>query len=809
MGLRQKCPRTVAALLCVTMAAGCALAQSKAEPNPGHGPQLKPANPQQFFIEPDQGVTLRWSWEGLTAAKEVVAQIDGYDGKPVAEVKAIQQGSAVLLPIKLPAGFYSITFPGQNQVFGLLAQSPYQAKRDPFFGLDGALSWLGPQALRPNFVSIVHRMGVSIARERLNWQDIQPTSTTWDWESQKHYESLRKLYSAVSVPILEVFHASPAWMQTDQQKFPEDLPVTETSWEQIAHRWSGYWGGVEVWNEPDIAAGNGGPQAERYVPLVETMKYALQSAHATTPVGGGVFAYLTRSYMDLAAENGLLQAVDFLSFHYYKDPFQLEGFVSEYRDYLKQFNRESLPLWITEAGKNWKGTPHTRPDKAQDEASALGFAELAVEAKACGVARIFAFVLPDYSEHGTNNFGLLDAAGTPVRSLASYATAIHLLSNAKYVGDIDLGDKAIRGRAFESSEGKTIVVIEAPAAGKYTVAIPFAVNRFEGIDGRKLEVKGLDLALADGMAYAHVDMAAIKDRLIVNTTAMNLQRSASLALPRFVASPLVIEATMDAKVYPDGVRGYEIPKDAVTLPVKVRINNLSHYSQKISLVFNEEPDDAKKREVTVPASSSRDVVQNVDVSSIHYDSGGLGKIRVEAQGQAAGTILPSVFLVSSALGFDAYLNAYPYHFALPIGDLGRWDKNSSGEMTYSKSGTGALEYSIVFKTQDHWAYPRFVLPQEVDLDRIEGVMVRGRCMQPATVRVMTWAGKSNEFNVTGYAIFPADGKWHVAYVPFSDFVPTTPGMRVGQQVKTISVGIGSSKGDTNQVEISDVILLGK
>jgi hypothetical protein len=613
----------------------------------------------------------------------------------------------------------------------------------------------------------------------------------------------------VSVPILEVFHASPAWMQTDQQKFPEDLPVTETSWEQIAHRWSGYWGGIEVWNEPDIAAGNGGAQAERYVPLVQTMKYALQSAHATTPVGGGVFAYFTRSYMDLAAENGLLQTVDFLSFHYYKDPFQLEGFVSEYRDYLKQFNRESLPLWITEAGRNWKGTPHTRPDKTQDDASALGFAELAVEAKACGVARIFAFVLPDYSEHGTNNFGLLDAAGTPVRSLASYATAIHILSNAKYIGDIDLGDKAIRGRAFESSEGKTIVVMEAPEPGKYSAAIPFSVDDVEGIDGRKLEVKAGKLALGDGLAYAHVDLAAMKDRLIVNTTAMDLQRSASLALPRSVAAPLVIEATMDAKVYPDGVRGYEIPQGATTLPVKVRVNNLSHSSQKLSLVFNGEAADARKRDVTVPASSFRDVMQNVDVSSIHYDSSGVGKVRIEAQGQEGGTILPSVFLVSSPLGFDAYLNAYPYHFALPIGDLGRWDKNSSGEMTFSKSDAGNLRYSIAFKTQDHWAYPRFVLPQEVDLDRIEGVLVRGRCTQPATVRVMTWAGKNNVFNVTGYSIFPADGQWHVAYVAFSDFVPSGGGTKVGQQVKTISVGIGSSKGDTNQVEISDVILLGK
>jgi hypothetical protein len=74
---------------------------------------------------------------------------------------------------------------------------------------------------------------------------------------------------------------------------------------------------------------------------------------------------------------------------------------------------------------------------------------------------------------------------------------------------------------------------------------------------------------------------------------------------------------------------------------------------------------------------------------------------------------------------------------------------------------------------------------------------------------MTWAGKNNVFNVTGYSIFPADGQWHVAYVAFSDFVPSGGGTKVGQQVKTISVGIGSSKGDTNQVEISDVILLGK
>ena len=46
----------------------------------------------------------------------------------------------------------------------------------------------------------------------------------------------------------------------------------------------------------------------------------------------------------------------------------------------------------------------------------------AIEARACGVARYFAFVYPYYEEHASN-FGMMDRRGVPMRSMAAYANA--------------------------------------------------------------------------------------------------------------------------------------------------------------------------------------------------------------------------------------------------------------------------------------------------------------------------------------------------------------------------------------------------
>ena len=65
-----------------------------------------------------------------------------------------------------------------------------------------------------------------------------------------------------------------------------------------------------------------------------------------------------------------------------------------------------------------------------------------VEARACGVARYFPFVLPYYDENN-NNFGMTDRRGSPMLSLAAYAQMIRVLGQDSYLGDLKDLPKAL------------------------------------------------------------------------------------------------------------------------------------------------------------------------------------------------------------------------------------------------------------------------------------------------------------------------------------------------------------------------------
>ena len=123
-----------------------------------------------------------------------------------------------------------------------------------------------------------------------------------------------------------------------------------------------------------------------------------------------------------------------------------------------------MPLWITECGRPWSRGPD-RPPIAEDQTSALDIVMKGVEARACGVARYFPFVYPFYEEN-SNNFGMTDRRGTPLRSLAAYAQMIRVLANQRYLGDLRQNEPGIsRARVF-GDDHQTIAVLYSGKASR-------------------------------------------------------------------------------------------------------------------------------------------------------------------------------------------------------------------------------------------------------------------------------------------------------------------------------------------------------
>ncbi|XHR30653.1 MAG: hypothetical protein ACFUZC_08835 [Chthoniobacteraceae bacterium] len=780
-----------------------------------YGDVLRSTGASQFFVTPDEASVLHWKMAQPGDGETVPCVITGYDGKVVAELQAKQTKGDVELSVRLPRGFYTLSFIKQNQAFGLVVIPRHEGEKDRFFAIDAALSIFRPLPVRAELIHALDRMGVATARERMLWGDVQTSKETWDWVTKKQYEPTRQLYSESNIGVLELFHTSPAWMQADKKSvFPEDLAVSKKSWEQIASRWGKHWSGLEVWNEADIPAGQGGPQAEQYLPIIKTVRYALQSAGCSTPIGGGVFAYQTRPYMDLAAENGLLQISDFLSFHYYSDPQGLESYIAEYRRYLKDFGRESMPLWLTECGAPWLGNPNVRPNLENDQNTAASFAKLAIEAKACGIQRYFPFVLVAYAEYGNKNFGMLDRQETPVRSMAAYAQVIDALSHTEYVGDIEMPDKAIRARVFSRKDGSAVVVLEGGASGKTQAELPFPVSAIYGIDGRKLNwAKSGPQPIEDGVCFAFGRMQEIKPHLKTETRAMALARlGLAPEESRQKISPVILAPSANTREFTASIRGYEVPETAKELPVKVKVTNLSSKPEAIRVTIQgnareQNESDRVVQNLTIPAESSTEISAAIKRSAVAFDSQGRGIVRF--MGEGVGKILPGALFFATPLGLEQCLGSHAYRFALPISDLTRWETNASGKLEWGASANGTWNFHVVYGPGDKWAFPKFTVPQEVDPDRITGVVVRARCLHPATVRLMTWPKGKTNLSTTGYSIIKTDGEWHVAYVALSDFLKPSGNEKPGRQIGKISVGVSDHENAENTLEISDLIFVGE
>jgi hypothetical protein len=246
------------------------------------------------------------------------------------------------------------------------------------------------------------------------------------------------------------------------------------------------------------------------------------------PLVGGVFAHCNHTFLETAADNGMLDCVDAVSFHTYGQAPQMAALIGDYRTWLRAHQREALPLWITECGRPWKKGPE-RPPVDQDALSALDVTMKAVEARAGGIARYFAFVYPFFEEN-ENNFGMMGRRGTPLRSMAAYARLASLLAHKRYLGDLRCDDPALqRTRVFGDARETVAVLYTARPDPKANVKLGLPgtdgrlVVRAEGIDGRRLEAAADGtLPIPDGLSYVWLDPQSIGDRLQTDTPAMRL-----------------------------------------------------------------------------------------------------------------------------------------------------------------------------------------------------------------------------------------------------------------------------------------------
>jgi hypothetical protein len=539
------------------------------------------------------------------------------------------------------------------------------------------------------------------------------------------------------------------------------------------------------------------------------VRYALHEALPSTPIVGGVFFSLNPSFLDQAALNGLLEESDVVSYHYYEESDGVLDDVEKRRYWLKKFGHESKPLWITEAGGVMESPGGKTPSREQQARSALTIAGNAAEFKACGIERYFAFLYVYFLQGKKDDFGMLARNDTPRRSLAAYTQMARLLGNAPYIGDLPIGDPRCReARVFQVDPQSALVVVTTgevdPSA---LIRLPVAAQEVRGIDGRLLEKKSdTVIPVPDGLSYVKVGLKELQDTLDRNTRAMKLwevARRPSNKLPP--PSPIILQPVLDSGELKSTSRGYYLTKEGQTFQLNLKVSNVSAKDVETTVQIN---GDAPVK-VTVPAEPSVEIPATIDVTKLPVNEAWISELKITATAPGVEQITPAVVWINMPRGIETYLEDCTYQYELPISDASRWTSTaaSSGRLETTSSSEAPYGFTVNFGpgTTDRWAFPRFSIPVEADLDKVTGVLVRARCEKPATVRLMTW-NDDGRLKFTDFPIIKADGEWQVAYVALDSFLPSKDGKpRLGKQ---ISIGMNTGE-ESNKLEISDLFLIGR
>lgn len=837
-----------------------------------------PVDSTQFFLDPGKETVLRFTAPDETP---IPYRLVSEDGTLLAEGSTDYRDGKHAVPVTLPDGFAEILFPtfkaGGAKVpddtplrFGIVAVAPFPvAERDPFFCIDGALSWLvNDDRRREDYVHIAARYGIFMIRERLSWRAINPEEGRFDWDTGSRYDRLRQTAKAADVELLEVFHDAPAWIGY-VGKFPEDLLKTAEAWEAIAEHWAPTWGALEIWNEPDIFF-SGNLPADQYVPLVRALAFRLKHKGLETPLIGGSLAHFSATWLETASYGGMFTDSDGFSFHTYARAHEVEKFYKDMISVVPE-NRTDMPLYLTECGRPWKRGVD-RPPRDQDLVSACDIVMKGVEARAMHIDRYFPFVYPYYDEND-NNFSMMDKNGSPLRSMGAYLRMIRLLSGSEYLGGLGNakvpgdrfaetaevldGPALVRVRAFRKPDGdkaanseadRTILVFYTGDTMKPTTIKP-ALGRAAFLEATALTGEPVPIAedgsltFSGGLVYVQARMrteGAQTDGtpgIADSRSTVKSPRGAEAAAA--VISPITVVYRFDPEQVEPNSSGYRLRHVAAddVFPLKLHIHNFDDQARKLAFrAAGPEGSPVLKpgesEVLTVPARSFAEQTVLIDFGEA-FARNREAKVRIcyESAKSPGIAACPVQLVFFGEATREKMLAANPDALRLPIDEAARWRTNVAGigkmRMEYGSRTTDvekpaddresptkekiAWKLDVEFGDGDRWVYPVFSLPTGAELSRYEGLIIHARCTEGKTIpRLMVYENGRAGYMTTD-ALFPADGTWHTIKIPFAALqhcTATPPDANQWldlEQVRSFSIG-GNTQESRFTLEVRDCLL---
>ena len=302
--------------------------------------------------------------------------------------------------------------------------------------VDSATAWFArndaPQQER--LANLAALAGVNWVRDRLRWADIQPepgpltTNTTT-------YDTAATIQHAAGLKVLQVFHDTPAWAREERESgghVAGDLRHAFRLGHDLAVRFKGRVAAWEPWNEANVAT-FGSHTVDQMCSWQKAAWLGFKEGDPDVIVGWNATAAVpTSPHTEGVLANETWPYFDTYNIHTY-------DWAHGYADLWKPA-RETVsgrPMWITEADR---GTPHMKQAPWFDQEPRLErlkaeyMAQSYASSLFAGARRHFHFILGNYDEPSSVQFGLLRHDLTPRPAYAALAAVGRCLAGGRVLG---------------------------------------------------------------------------------------------------------------------------------------------------------------------------------------------------------------------------------------------------------------------------------------------------------------------------------------------------------------------------------------
>jgi hypothetical protein len=647
--------------------------------------------------------SINWSvadWQGTEAAKGV------WDSNQ----------NALVLP-ELDLGFYRLKVKGDK---GWEITIPFSRVVDPEtriynpdnpFAVDSAQSWhavtpgnrFAPADPQHYLADLLRLAGITMVRDRFNWGEGVPGKYDWSFNAP-----IIKVLSEHGVRVCGIYHYVPEWTREgrDTEGLPHDLIALYKFCRESGRRYPNEVAAWEFWNEEDVS------MTSWY--FAAAMKAAYLGYKAGNPqhrvLNGASCLHPVPRFMDIFMESGMKDYFDVYNCHVYSLQ-DTPATVKDEQEFLVRFGAGDKPIWITENGLLQGGGrepldpgtqfyEHTEPQEL-DQAEYLIKAQ--IRFVSYGVARDFSFIFVPYNECGRGRvWGMLRWDYLAKPAYTAFANLTAQLSNARYLGAKN-PNKNVKGFVFEQTDGKKTYVLWSDISGNTPIRVRDSAATLEMVD---FMGKGTLLHPKDGLFTLSAGRYPVYVRGFQDIKPTEPFIAAKIAKPSESEKDLTIVLRLNLE------KGFKIIRNKALVDVSnqgravLDIFNLSETAKQGRL-------ENLGQDYTIrglPESISLPPMGRVSlVVDFKFKEEGYGLVKVRLGGKFNGKPVSPVYvpIKRPRAGMDPSLKVK----SLPMENVARWGKNSSGAMEILND---VKEKAVRFKVKfppavDQWIYPEFRL----------------------------------------------------------------------------------------------------